>query len=91
MWMPRSFLQGLCSRSLSGPLQRWALTGCMRAMAQMSRRVRGSLTQQRRCAENKRFLARFEKEREVGFVMLRVGVCGAWTHINVCSRRRLVH
>ena len=40
---------------------------------QVSRRVRSGLTQQRRCAENKRFLARFEKEREVGFVMLRVG------------------
>ena len=45
----------------------------MRDTAQVSRRVRGSLTQQRRCAENKRFVARFDKEREVGFVMLRVG------------------
>ncbi len=52
----------------------WALMQYVRAVAQVSRRVRGSLTQQRRCAENKRFVARFEKEREVGFVMLRVGV-----------------
>ena len=40
---------------------------------QVSRRVRDSLTQTQRCAADKRFLARFEKEREVGFAMLRVG------------------
>jgi hypothetical protein len=40
---------------------------------QVSRRVRDSLTQTQRCTADKRFLARFEKEREVGFAMLRVG------------------
>ena len=45
------------------------------AGTQVSRRVRDSLTQTQRRAVDKRFLARFEKEREVGFAMLRVGAC----------------
>ena len=59
-----------CSAGLQG-LEHWKPESP--CLLQIGKRIRSGITEPRRTAQHKRFLARIEDNKEVGFAMLRLG------------------
>lgn len=58
---------------------------------QIGKRVRSSITEPRRTAQDKRFLERFQDNKEIGFAMLRLGATPNALKPDSCAPPHLPH
>ena len=58
---------------------------------QIGKRVRSSITEPRRTAQDKRFLERFQDNKEIGFAMLRLGTTSKALKPDSCAPPHLPH